>query len=279
MPRASLTAFLAALLALPPAAAAPPGPVLSLQLAHAMPPGGGALLYREQHLLRSAGGRPRERLVMYRCPDGRAFARKRVDYSASTTAPDFALEDARFGYREGMQRLAGGVALYSRERAAATEKRTPLASAPGVADAGFDEFVRANWTALAADEALPLRFAVPARGEAMDFRVRRIGPVRVDGVEAVRFRLRLEGLLGFVAPHIDVDYDARSRRLLRFEGLANLRDPRNAGQWRVRIDFPENPRPAPPGAWGAAAGEALVSRCESGQQADSPAARTPVDAR
>jgi hypothetical protein len=79
MPRASLTAFLAVLLALPPAAAAPPGPGLSLQLAHAMPTGGGALLYREQHLLRSAGGRPRERLVMYRCPDGRAFARKRVD--------------------------------------------------------------------------------------------------------------------------------------------------------------------------------------------------------
>src|SRR5204862_5974999 len=131
----------------------------------------------------------------------------------------------------------------------------------------------------AADESLPLRFAVPARGGAMDFRVRRVGATRVDGVGAVRFRLRLDGLLGFVAPHIDVDYDARSRRLLRFEGLANLRDPRNAGQWRVRIDFPEAPRPTPAGAWAAAAAEALVSRCESGQQADSPAARTPVATR
>jgi hypothetical protein len=279
VPGRILPALLAALLALAPVpAAAAAAATLSRQFARAQPPGGGALLYREQHLLRSLGGRPLERLVLYRCPDGRAFARKHVDYAASASAPAFALEDARFGYREGMARPATGVLLYVRERAGAAEKRTSLAVAPGVADAGFDEFVRAHWTALVAGETLSLRFAVPARGEAMDFRVRQVGAVQVDGVAAQRFRLRLEGLLGFVAPHIDVDYDARSRRLLRFEGLANLRDPDNDGQWRVRIDFPDPARPAPAPEWAAAASEPLVSRCESGQQADSPAARTPVAA-
>lgn len=279
MPGPVAPVLLAALLALAPVAAAAAGPVLSLQLARAQPTGGGPLLYREQHLLRSLDGRPRERLVVYRCPDGRAFARKRVDYAGSATAPGFALEDARFGYREGMQRQGAAQALYVRERAGAAERRASLRAPATVADAGFDEFVRAHWSALAAGDALPLRFAVPARGEALDFRVRRIGAVKVDGVDALRFRLRLEGLLGFVAPHIDVDYDARSRRLLRFEGLANLRDPDNDGQWRVRIDFPEPPRPTRDADWAAAASEPLVPRCESGQQADSPADRTPATAR
>ena len=35
----------------------------------------GRLLYREQHLVRRDGDRPLERLVLYRCPDGTAFAR------------------------------------------------------------------------------------------------------------------------------------------------------------------------------------------------------------
>ena len=279
IPPLFVAAGLALATALATARAAATDAPLAVQFAQAQAPGGGALLYREQHLLRSRDGRPLERLVLYRCPGGRAFARKRVDYAASATAPDFALEDARFGYREGLQRQAEGLSLYVRERAGAPETRAALAVAPTVADAGFDEFVRAHWGALADGAALPLRFAVPARGTAMEFRVRRVGAVQVDGVAAWRFRLRLEGLLGFVAPHIDVDYDARSRRLLRFEGLSNLRDPDNAGQWRVRIDFPRPPRPAPPSDWPAALSEALVARCESGQPPDSPADRTPAGTR
>jgi hypothetical protein len=249
--------------------------VLTVQDAQARALSGGSLLYREQHLLRSRAGLPLERLVLYRCPGGAAFARKRVDYDVSASAPAFALEDARSGYREGLRRSAAGDELYFREDAGANEQRAPLPTRAQVADAGFDEFVRAHWTALLADESLPLRFAVPARLRTMDFRVRQAGRVQVDGVPALLFRLRLDGLLGFVAPHIDVAYDARSRRLLRFEGLGNLRDAGAHGQLEVRIDFPAPARPAPEGAWAAAAAEPLVARCESGQAADRSSGRTP----
>ena len=103
----------------------------------------------------------------------------------------------------------------------------------------------------------------------------RAGELQVAGVPALQFRLRLDGLLGFIAPQIDVAYDARSRRLLRFEGLSNLRDARGDKQMQVRIDFPEGPRPVPGNRWASALSEALVARCDSGQAADSPAARTP----
>jgi hypothetical protein len=248
---------------------------LSVQEAQAHALSDGTLLYREQHLLRSVGARPLERLVLYRCPGGgAAFARKHVDYAASAQAPAFAMEDARSGYREGMARQPAGVALFFRERSGAAEQRTLLAAAPAVADAGFDEFIRAHWPALAAGDSLALEFAVPALQRALSFRVRRIEDLPLAGARALRFRLRLDGLLGFVAPHIDVAYDAGSRRLLRFEGLANLRDGQRKGQAQVRIDFPQAPRPAAAGAWAAALSEPLQARCESGQAADSQAGRT-----
>jgi len=113
----------------------------------------------------------------------------------------------------------------------------------------------------------------------MEFRVRQAGTLRIDGAPAQLFRLRLDGLLGFVAPHIDVAYDARDRRLLRFEGLGNLRDAHAREQLEVRIDFPAPARPAAAGLWTAAWSEPLVASCESGQAADSPPARTPATTR
>ena len=242
---------------------------LSLQWAEARAPGGGALLYREQHLLRSVGERPRERLVLYRCPGGGAFARKHLDYTASAQAPAFALEDRRAGYAEGMRRNGARVELYSRARGDAAERSAALPAAPAVVDAGFDEFVRAHWPRLLGGEALPLRFALPARGRALSFQLQRLRAARVAGEDAEWFRLRLGGLLGLVAPHIDVAYGARSRRLLRFEGLSNLRDAGGKRQLHAHIDFPAPPRPASEAQWRAALAEALVEACGSGQGADS----------
>jgi hypothetical protein len=261
--------LLAAALALAtPTGAARAQATLEQQWAEARAPGGGALLYREQHLLRSEAGRPRERLVLYRCADGRAFARKRLDYSASAQAPAFALEDRRAGYREGMRRVGARVELYAQARGDATERVAALPGAPAVADAGFDEFVRAHWRELQAGQALGLQFALPARGRVLSFQVQKLRQARVAGEAASVFRLRLGGLLGLVAPHIDVAYATHGRRLLRFEGLGNLRDAGGRRQIEARIDFPAPPEPALEEAWRAARAEALVPACASGQGAD-----------
>lgn len=87
-------------------AAAPAFAAQHTVLGEARDPASGNLLCREHHLIRSEGGRPVERLVLYRCPDG-VFARKRIDYGSSAFALQFALEDVRRGYRAGLRREAG----------------------------------------------------------------------------------------------------------------------------------------------------------------------------
>ena len=210
---------------------------LSFEEGLAREPGSDRLLYREQHLVRRQDGRLLERLVLYRCPDGTAFARKRVDYRASAQAPAFSLEDARDGYGEGLRRGDGAGTVWVREDGA--ERSAPLADKPRlVADAGFDEFIRRNWQPLLAGESVPLHFAVPARLESLGFKVSHLGATQFGSEPAERFRLRLGGWLGWIAPHIDVAYGRDSRRLLRFEGLSNLRTDDGGSQLQARIEFP-----------------------------------------
>ena len=253
MPRIAL-GLLAAALATPAMAA------LQFQQAEARDPGDGALIYTEDHLMRQDGGALAQRLVVYRCADGTAFARKQVDYRGAPLAPAFRFEDARIGYGEGLRADddGSGRELWVRPSPDEPERSAELAPAEAlVVDAGFDEFVRRRWEALVAGEAVKLRFAVPSRLDSYDFTVRRRGSTELAGEPAEVFRLKLGGLLGWLAPHIDVAYGRETRRLLRFEGLSNLRDDAGEEPLEARIDFPEPARPAEAGRWQALVSEPL----------------------
>lgn len=222
-------------------------------------PDDGRLLYREVHLIRGDGDRPTERLVLYRCPNGVAFARKRVDYRQSALAPAFELEDAR-GYREGLRREGGRTLVWS-----GSDAPKPLAATktPLVADAGFDEFLRQRWPQLTAGRPQPLSFAIPAFGRSLPFKVRSAGTRGPHGDRVHRFELRLEGLLGVVASSIRVEYGADDQRLRRFIGPTNIRDARG-GQIEARIDFPQAPRPVDAQRWQAAAAQPLADCAPGG---------------
>lgn len=236
------------------------------------------VLYAEQHWLRTAAGQPLERVVLYRCPGGAVFARKHVDYRPSRIAPVFTLDDARSGYREGLAYDPDGSAyVFFRESADAAGERSIVSAAGLVADAGFDEFIRANWNPLIAGITQTLAFAVPARGTSYRFTARRINNPRSDDT-LVTFQLRLQGLLKWLAPPIQVSYRRDTRQLAQFRGLANLRDEQGE-QMQAWIDFPE---PATPSSARAAAnasalalarctGDGLLSESEQRPLADTPA--------
>jgi hypothetical protein len=88
------------------------------QEGRAYAPADGRLLYRETHWLQGPAA-ARSRLVLYRCVDGRAFARKWMTPQGSPQTPDFAFEDARNGYQEGLQGSATARTVYVRADARA----------------------------------------------------------------------------------------------------------------------------------------------------------------
>jgi hypothetical protein len=202
----------------------------------AFDPRSGEVLYRESHyLFRDEDGRGR--LVLYRCPDGAPFARKHVFYGEQPQAPAFSLRDARLGYREGLRRGELGPEVYVQNGRGAEEQRALIDAVPDlVADAGFDEFVRRYWDVLQRGETLRFPFLVPSRLQVMDFRVRKQAALGEGAERESVLRLQLGSWWSFVLPHIDVVYRDRDLRLMRFEGLTNIRDLRGRNL-SARIEF------------------------------------------
>jgi hypothetical protein len=224
-------------------------------------PGAGTLLYEEHHLLRrDPAGQPRNRLVLYRCPDGAAFARKDVRYGEATQAPEFALFDVRFGYREGYEL---GSSFVQRSGKAPLQRKPVTTGEALVIDAGFDEFVRGRWDELQRGEALRLEFLVPSRLSSFGFRLLKLRSETIGGEPASVFRLALSGVFGWFADAIEVSYRDSDRRLMRFAGLTNIR--RDGDNNLVaQIEFPPaREAPAAEAAWAAAEREPLVD-CQLG---------------
>jgi hypothetical protein len=182
----------------------------------------GHLMYTESHWMVDDGGNP-SRLVLYRCPDGKAFARKTVHDDGSAQAPDFELDDGRTGYREGVRRAGGKREVFVRDSKTAGERTAVLDTSPmPVIDAGFDAYIRAHWDSLGKDgDTLP--FLVPSRLGTLSFRVKRQADAQVEGRAARQYRLSLDSVIGFALPHLDVAYDATTHELLSFDGIANIR--------------------------------------------------------
>lgn len=205
--------------------------------------GNGKMIYKESHFLRVNEARVTERVVLYRCPNGKPFARKLLTISAAQPlVPRFELIDARRGYREGLKENNGQLEVFyqlsqTKKRKHAQVKQT----AALVADAGFDDFVRKNWTALVAGESVKLDFVVPSQLDYLGFKVKLLRTEQMDGAGVRVFKLAPSGVLGWVTSGIDVTYTDADRQLRRFEGLSNIRD--NAGEnYEAKIDFPVNLR-------------------------------------
>jgi hypothetical protein len=182
----------------------------------------GHLMYTESHWIVDDGGNP-SRLVLYRCPDGKAFARKTVHDDGSAQAPDFELDDGRTGYQEGVRHADGKREVFVRDSKTASERTAVLGTSPmPVIDAGFDAYIRAHWDNMSNNgDTLP--FLVPSRLGTLSFRVKRQADVQVEGRAARQYRLSLDSVIGFALPHLDVAYDEKTHQLLSFDGIANIR--------------------------------------------------------
>lgn len=180
-------------------------------------------MYIESHWLYSDNGSP-SRLVLYRCPDGKPFARKNLHDAGNPQAPNFEMDDARTGFTEGVRGSHGKRVVFFRNSATANERTAPLVTSPmPVIDAGFDAYIRNHWNTLGKNDSDSIPFVLPSRLGTMDFSVKRQGDTRINGRTARQYRLGVDSIVGFALPHIEVAYDEQTQQLLSFNGLGNVR--------------------------------------------------------
>ena len=195
----------------------------------------GEAAYREIHMLYESGGKP-ARLVLYRCMDGSAFARRIVVERSGSATPDFDFIDGRTGYREGVRTTSRGREVYWQKSGTDAEiNKTLDLPANAVIDAGFDTMIRTQWSQLASEAGISAKFLLPSALRFLKVHIDRVKTKHLVGV--THLRMKLDTWYGFAAPATELDYRSSDRRLLRFKGIGSIRDVlgRNLA---VRIEFP-----------------------------------------
>ena len=221
----------------------------------------GRLLYRETHWLQGSA-EARSRLVLYRCADGRPFARKWMTPQGSAQTPDFTFDDGRDGHQEGVRGAGTARTVYSRADAGAPTVSGDLQIPPdAVVDAGFDAAVRRHWAALQAGQGVAFQFLLPSRQRLVPLRLQRIGRVDWQGQPAERLQMKLDAWFGFAVPAVTLVYASADRRLLQFSGTGNIRD--SKGRYpQVRVEFPAMPVATSAAELASARTQPLVKTCD-----------------
>lgn len=194
------------------------------------------VLYREEHQLwqqqdqQTGQWRPLRRQVNYYSADGELIAQKRNEYPGLASQPDFILMDFRQPYKEEAKRTDKGLRLTLSENGDVSRDIISDSDYPLVVDAGFDDFIRANWTTLLAGDMVPFSFASAARQSSVNFELQAQNP-DASNSEPLKLTMTLNSaLLSWLLDPIELEYHRQTQQLLRYRGISNIPDANGDGQ-------------------------------------------------
>ena len=195
------------------------------------------LIYTEIHQERYENNSIVSDTVTYKDVAGDIIAEKTIDYTDSTTMPDFKLVNYVTGHQESANKAMSELMVtFSKNSQARREsKQIPLPNI-GIIDAGFDQFVIKNWKALIQGETLVRRMLIPSMTQFIEFRIYQ------DAIDTNKQRriLKVEPnsfLFRFFGDPLLLEYDMERPHLLTFKGTSNMRDKKGNNLW-VSISFP-----------------------------------------
>lgn len=207
-------------------------------------------LYTEVHSQELQSGRWVRGQIAYFGADGRKLGSKSLDFSADPFIPLYDYQLPGQGYREGITRIDGSVALTKTDDGKTRTNSVPKAD-PITGDSGFHNFLVSRFDELMSGKTVAFTFVAAGNLDSYKFRARRIEDVSFEGRKAVRFMVEANSLLRIVAPNLVVTYDPERKRLLEYRGPSNVIDPATDKVYEARIAYystppAQAPKPLPP---------------------------------
>lgn len=197
----------------------------------------GQVIYREAGRQRYDGARWLGGSIRYTAPDGRLLGEMTLDFSQDPYVPLMRFNQPVTDSEDRITRIdARGIHLLSRYHG--QTRTVVLPRQPGqVADAGFHAYVVDHLDELAQGRSVSMLFIVVARQAQYRFRIVPTGSLTFNHEPAIRLRVEPESLLRWLVDPLTLIYGTRSRRLLYYEGVSNLTNPRTGKVWQARIRF------------------------------------------
>jgi len=187
------------------------------------------LLYSETHcginLLASE--------VFYRHRDGTLLAHKALDYQSGSVTPSFVQHnihsrekiEVSFDQQEVSMSVTNAGSRELENRYPVTD----LARKPVVIDAGFDQYIRANWDELVAGNRLEFQFPLASRSSMVSLQVKS-SACRYQSETDQCFTLEPSNwFYRMLSSPIELGYDPGQVRLTRYRGLSNINDASGKG--------------------------------------------------
>ena len=214
----------------------------------------GKYLYTEVHQPVIEGGKEVASTIRYYAPDGKEIGKKTLDYRADAYVPKFRFDLPGEGYAEAITGNGESIDML-KISGKGKEKRKSIARAAGLnaADSGFNHAVQDNLPKLVKGETVNFKFAVAGQLDSYRFKISKVGSGVFEGKPAVKLLVQADSLLRFVAPDLNLLYDAEAKRLLEYKGVSNIHDPASGKAYNARIayytkppqDAPKNLPPLP----------------------------------
>ena len=197
----------------------------------------GRVLYTEHYDVQVDNGRWVSGTTRYVLASGQQVAERKFDFSQDRYVPVFSLEQSDPVYREGITRIdKGKVDIYmvrdGKRQTASLDKVKEM-----VADCGAQAYVLDHIDALQSGTTVHFTLAVAGRVDTFALRASKLADVEVGGVKAVRVRIELDSMLRLLLPPLELTIDPQTRRLLEYQGIANLKDPATKRAFSARIVF------------------------------------------
>ncbi|MBA4145197.1 MAG: hypothetical protein C0523_05500 [Cytophaga sp.] len=199
----------------------------------------GEFYYTEEHEEWQSGEHTTETRIQFKDDQNKVIVSKRIDYSRNTFSPDFLQKDNRDGYMEGSSTVGEWTTLQFRKNSGKElqTKKIKIPS-PAVVDGGFTHFVKAHWEEIMNGERITFYFAVPSQLDYYAFRVFKTNELTSTGKNTVTLRMEPDAfILRKLLPPILLQYNAGSKRLMQYEGISTINDPKGKS-YRVRIVYP-----------------------------------------
>ncbi len=181
-----------------------------------------ALLYSETHeVVLDHEGQYLTAVVTYKSPEGRLIAEKKLDYGKNLLRPDLLFEDFRDSLKIQVDGDSDYVVLKTgKEEQREIEKLNLGKNQTVVVDAGFDRMIKQQWEELLDGEKISFKFMPLTKAKLVSFKAysTAVSDNYLDvEIAPENFFVRM------LMDPIKLRYEIESARLVRFQGVTNLR--------------------------------------------------------
>jgi hypothetical protein len=215
-----------------------------------------AFLYSELHeQALGPDGAVLSGVTTYHDAQGKAFARKTLDFRQHRSIPLYTLQIPAQGYSEGLRQVSPKLALFKRSSEGERTEQLSLKDGLVAADEGFNQLVQDQLNALSKGDTVGFTLVVAGYLDQFRFRAKAVSGKLADPggdgtarIAPLVLRVEPDSLLRMLVAPITLSYDARTRQLQRYEGVSNILNPATGKVYeRVRIDYgvpvPEGVKP------------------------------------